>query len=340
VTALIEISSEHISQNRLALGIAAGEAAARMSEALHGRNEAELQTIYSNLGVARMQSGDLAGAGADFGRAAAVAARTVGSDSRKTWGSRSRQARALHLGGDRAAALPLFESLLTALPPPNEPSPDAHYAREDAGERLAAEGRPALAVPLLQQAEQGYLQSSNFEFALRRVRRHLGDALDRAGRHSEARRVLASALKDYELHSPMSSQPVVAARERWARFLLEQGELAPAQQAFEQVLVDAADPHWAHVALARAGLARVMLARKDIEKALHYSALALGDWEQRKGFFDVRMQAYLWRVRAAALDKAGASAKAKTLRDRALAQAKRTDAPESPTLTQTAYLGL
>ncbi len=340
VTALVEMGNEHISQNRFGLGIAAGEAAARMAEALPGRNEVELQTIYSNLGVARTQSGDLAGAGADFGRAAAVAARTVGSDSRKTWGPRSRQARALHLGGDRAAAWPLFDSLLAALPLPSEPSPDAHYAREDAGERYAAEGRPALAVPLLQQAEQGYLQSSNFEFALRRVRRHLGDALDKAGRHSEARRVLASALKDYETNTPHGGQPVVAARERWARFLLEQGELAPAQQAFEQVLVDAANPHWAHVALARAGLARAMLSRKDTEKALHYSALALGDWDQLEGFRDVRMQAYLWRVRAATLDKAGAHAEAKTLRDRALAQAKRTDAPESPTLTQTAYLGL
>lgn len=340
VTALIETANEHISQNRLSLGIAADEAAARMAEALPARNEVELQTIYSNLGVARTQSGDLVGAGADFGRAAAVAARTVGSDSRKTWGPRSRQARALHLGGDRTAAGPLFDSLLAALPPPSESSPEANYAREDAGERLAAEGRPALAVPLLQQAEQGYLQSSNFEFALRRVRRHLGDALDKAGRRSEARGVLATALKDYETNNPHSSQPVVAGRERWARFLLEQGELAPAQQAFEQVLVDAADPHWAHVALARAGLARVMLARKDTDKALHHSALALGDWDQLKGFRDVRMQAYLWRVRAAVLDQAGAHTEAQTLRERALAQAKRTDAPESPTLTQAGYLGL
>lgn len=46
------------------------------------------------------------------------------------------------------------------------------------------------------------------------------------------RRVLASALKDYDTNNPHSSQPVVAARERWARFFLEQGELAPAQQAF------------------------------------------------------------------------------------------------------------
>ena len=128
-----------------------------------------------------------------------------------------------------------------ALPPPREPSPDANYALDDAGERLAAEGSPALAATLLQQAEPGYMQSSNFEFASRR---------------DEAGRVLAGALKDYETHCQISSQPVVASRERWARFLLEHGELAPAQAAFEQVLADAADPHWAHVALARAGLAR------------------------------------------------------------------------------------
>lgn len=340
ITALLETASEHISQNRLSLGIATGEAAARMAEALPGRNEVELQTIYSNLGVARTQSGDLAGAGADFGRAAAVAARTVGSDSRKTWGPRSRQARALHLGGDRAAAWPLFDSLLAALPPPSEPSPDAHYAREDAGERLAAEGRPALAIPLLQQAELGYLQSSNFEFALRRVRRHLGDALAKVGRSDEARRVLSGALKDYETNNPLSSQPVVAARERWARFLLEQGELAPAQAAFEKVLADAADPHWAHVALATAGLARVRLAHNEPQNALRLSAEALGVWDQLKGFRDVRMQAYLWRVRAAALDQAGTHTEARTWRERAMVQARRTDAADSPTLTQPGYLGL
>ena len=83
-----------------------------------------------------------------------------------------------------------------------------------------------------------------------------------------------------------------------------------------------------------------MLARKDNEKAQRLSAQALGDWDQLRGFRDVRMQAYLWRVRAATLDQGGAHAEAQTWRERALAQARRTDAPESPTITQAEYLGL
>ena len=66
----------------------------------------------------------------------------------------------------------------------------------------------------------------------------------------------------------------------------------------------------------------------------------LATWQSLQGFRDVRMQAYLWRVRAAVLDLAGQSAEATTLREQARAQALRTDAPSSPTLTQPGYLGL
>jgi hypothetical protein len=52
------------------------------------------------------------------------------------------------------------------------------------------------------------------------------------------------------------------------------------------------------------------------------------------------MQAYLWRVRAAVLTTAGDTAGATALRAQALAAAKRTDAPESPTVRNPAYVGL
>ena len=340
VTALAEIATVHSNEMRLPEAIAMGQQAIAMAEKLPERNEAELQTLYSNLGVALMQGGDLAAAGAAFGRAADISARTSGAQARAAWGPRGKQARTLHLGGDRAAAWPLFEALLSVLPPPSEPNPDAHTVREDMGERLAAEGRALEALPLLQQAERGFQTAPDSDFALRRVRRNLGDALDRAGRPDEARRMLQVALADFVAHAPAAGQPTLVMRERWARFLFEQGDSAAAELEWQRAIQAASNPRWAHVALAQAGLARVMLARKDSVQALQHSAAALATWQGLQGFRDVRMQAYLWRVRAAVLDLAGQAAEANALREQARAQALRTDAPSSPTLTQPHYLGL
>ena len=123
-------------------------------------------------------------------------------------------------------------------------------------------------------------------------------------------------------------------RERRARLLLDQGDLATAQAQFRQVVADASTPTWAHVALAQAGLARVALGQHDAAQAVAHSADALATWQQLTGFRDVRMQAYLWRVRAAALAADGQAAPAQALRDQALAASRRTDAPTSPTVTQ------
>lgn len=340
VTALTEMATIYIGQMRLPEAIATNQQAIAMALRLPQRNEAELQTLYGNLGVALMQAGELAAAGAAFGESANIAQRTTGAAARTAWGPRGKQARTLHLGGDRAAAWPLFEALLKVLPAATEPNPDAHTAREDMGERLCAEGRATEGLPLLQQAEQGFKDAPDYEFALRRVRRHLGDALDKVGRTDEARRMLQLALYDYEAHAPATQQASIVMRERWGRFLLEQGDAGAAQRELQRAVDDAANQHWAHVALAQAGLARLMLARADSALALQHSAQALATWDQLQGFRDVRMQAYLWRVRAAVLDQAGQSSAASALREQARTQALRTDAPTSPTLTQPSYLGL
>ena len=107
-----------------------------------------------------------------------------------------------------------------------------------------------------------------------------------------------------------------------------------------QVIKEAANPAWAHLALARAGLARVALAQGDGGSADQHSQAALASRQGLQGFRDVRMQACLWRVRAAVLDRLGRPAEARALRDQALAAARRSDAPTSPTLTEPGYLGL
>jgi tetratricopeptide (TPR) repeat protein len=104
--------------------------------------------------------------------------------------------------------------------------------------------------------------------------------LARLGQLAEARQTLDESLRQYETRDSASSQATAAVRERRARLLLDQDDLATAQAQFRQVIADAPTATWAHVALAQA------------------------------------------------------------LRDQALAAARRTDAPGSPTLTQPGYLGL
>ena len=139
VTAQAELGTELQSQLRYAEAVRATTQAIAMAEQLPERNESELATLYSNLGLAQTTAGDLIAAAAAFARAVDGVERTSGINGTKAWLPRSRQARALHLAGERDAAKPLFDALAAALPDPSDPSPDAHTAREDIGERLAAQ---------------------------------------------------------------------------------------------------------------------------------------------------------------------------------------------------------
>ena len=133
----------------------------------------------------------------------------------------------------------------------------------------------------------------------------------------------------------------LAARERHARWLLDRGALAQAEQAFQRTVSDAANPHWAHVALAQAGLSRVAARQGRVADALAWSDKALAHWQAVQGFRDVRMQAYLWRVRAAALElQRPDDPEAAALWARALDSARLTDAPQAPTVAQLRYVGL
>jgi serine/threonine-protein kinase len=199
------------------------------------------------------------------------------------------------------------------------------------GERLAAEGRPASALPLLEAAEGEFVQHPRDDFDLRRVRLRLGDALDRLGRHADARAKLSSALNDYIAHSAPGDQPLLAARERWGRFLLDQGEIDAATGQFEEVLRQANQRRLSHIALAHGDMARVALLRQDHVRALAQSTIALDLWEHRQGFYDVRMEPYLQRIRADVLAASGQREIAQHLEDRAWTSSQRFDATESPT---------
>lgn len=339
VTALAELATEHSTQGRQAEAIATNRQAIAMAQALPQRNEAELQTLYGNLGLALQQSGDLAAAAAAYGQAADIAERTSGAGFPVAWLPRAKHARTLHLAGQRAEAQPLFERLLAQIGDRSD-LPDANVVREDAGERLAAEGRAAQGLPLLLQAQAAYSRTAQYDFDQRRVQRHIGDALARLGRHEEALATLRSAMAAFEAADPPGRQPTAACRERLGRLLLDMGRPQEAQRQLQRVVDEAAVKTWSHVALAQAGLARAALARGALPEAKALSQQALATWDRLTGFRDVRMQAYLWRVRAAVLAATGDTAAAQALRDRALAAARRTDAPDSPTVLQPGVVGL
>ena len=335
VTVWMEIANIHTPAGRQEESLAANRRALAMAEALPRRNEAELQTLHGNVGLTLQQMGRLDESADAYGRAADVAERTVGVGHPTSWDPRVNHLRTLHLAGRRDEAWALLPALEAAIAQEGDrPDTRVNLANlcEHVGERLAAEGRPRDALPWLRRAAQLQAQAAVYPFAHRRALRHLGDALDRDGQHAEAGRVLADALKRYEAADAPGRQPLLAARERWARWLLARGRNDEAQAQFQRVLADAQNKRWAHVALAQAGLARVALVRGDQAAADQASAAALGTWAAVTGFRDVRMQAYLCRVRAAVLERQPAGqAEADALWQQALAAARRTDAPQSPT---------
>lgn len=344
VTVRVELANVHTSAGRHEAALQAQQQALAMAQALPRRNEAELQTLHGNIGLTLQQMGRLDESAKAYGEAATAAERTVGLDHPTSWEPRVNHLRTLHLAGQREQAWALLPPLQAATQGA-EQRPERVVAlanlREHVGERLAAEGRAVEALPWLRSAVALQAQAVAYPFAHRRALRHLGDALDRAGLHAEAGQVLADALRRYEKADQPQRQPVLAARERHARWLLDRGALAQAEQAFQRTVSDAANPHWAHVALAQAGLSRVAARQGRVADALAWSDKALAHWQAVQGFRDVRMQAYLWRVRAAALElQRPDDPEAAALWARALDSARLTDAPQAPTVAQLRYVGL
>jgi len=331
VTAIEELASDCQVRGEFPRSIDLHAEALRVAADLPRRNDAELQTIYGNLALVYQQTGDLGNASAAFERAADIAERTSGPDFVTFLEIRANAARTRHLAGERESADAMFEKVLPRLPPPTQHSIGASIVRENYGERLSAEGRPALGVPLLELAEHDLLAHPRDEFDLRRVHLRLGDALDRLSHTTDARVFLTKALDDYIAHSPPDQQPLLAVRERWGRFLLDQGEAMIAAAQFEEVVRQAHERKLTHIALAHGGLARVALLRKDIDAALAESAMALDLWDHRQGFYDVRMGPYLQRVRADVLEATGRHEEAQRLEDEAWTASQKFDAPESPT---------
>lgn len=305
--------------------------AAGIAEALPERNDVELMTLYGNLGLAHQQLGQFAEAGRAFQRSAELAERTAGAASPVAWGPRASAARTLHLAGEREAAHREFDRLLPMLPPDSAADLTATVVRQNYGERLSGEGRPVLGIPLLESAVATYSQQRQHAFQLRLAQRFLGEAYARAGRHGDAGRLLRQSLDAYLAEDSDQNQPVMAIRESWGRWLLDDGQPDAATKQFENIVASAGERPLAHLALAHAGLARVGVAQGDPAGATAHSERALDLWSRVTGFRDVRMQPYLQRVRADVLAASGDLAGAQALEDAAAVASQAYDAPGSAT---------
>lgn len=334
VTALIEVANFRSGFDLDQAGaLAALEQALALALSLPQRNDAELQTLYGNLGLIRQQLGHYAEAGEAFSKSADIAERTTGADFVTAWTPRANAARTLHLAGLRDEALREFDRVVPLLPAEGS-RVDAETAavRENYGERLAAEGRPAEALPYLEAALRIYQHQSNYNFKLRLLRRHLGDALDRLDRREQAGAMLKASLDEYRAIDPETNQPVMAIRERYGRWLLDGGRLDEAAEQFDLVIAAAGERRLSHVALVHGDRARLALARGDLALARQASAQALSMWSGITGFRDVRMEPFLQRIRADVLAASGDRAAAQALEELAAEASARYDAPGSETL--------
>lgn len=335
VTALADIGTTYVNQLDFANGRRATEAAIAASRALPRRNDSELATLYGNLGLLEMQAGNLGAAERAYAASSAVIRSTYGEAHPDNWARAALSARAAHLGGDRVRALSTFRDVLRWIGDRHEYT--AEYAREIYGGCLAAEGRAADALPFLEEAEQSYRRggvSVAYDFDLPRIHLLLGDVYAQLGRVDAARSALDDALHWRVEHSPPTSQPLLAVRERMGRLLLEQGNLDGANSQFEEVIARDEGRHLAHTALALAGRARVALARADLAMALRDSESAVDAIEHAQGFHDVRMRPYVWLVRAGILSQAGRRDEARAFALRALAASQRYDAPGAKSIQQ------
>ena len=205
-------------------------------------------------------------------------------------------------------------------------------------QRTAAQGEPLRALAVLEADERYQKDHPDVDFALRRSRLTLGDAYAAAGRRDDARRTLKAAYEDFAAHDTEASPARMAATERWARQLLDDGQADEARRLFQSVVQADAGRHLAYAALARAGWALAELRLNHPAAALPLASEARADWQRVTGLSDVRFEPRIRRAQARALLASGDFAAAKSAAATALAESRQYDAPGAASIAEAAEL--
>ena len=186
--------------------------------------DALMQMYYDSEKAARLERlGKFDDAETLFKLTETLAAQRVGRQS--LWYLHAVAARAAmaSLRGDPVIADRLLLGLINANMKQGASTGADTSVRRVYGAALAREGRAADAVPILETALAETLRHAHDESNLRRTQGWLGDAYDKTGRTAEARTLLMAARNDWILNGPAAGVQALAARERWARFMLEHG---------------------------------------------------------------------------------------------------------------------
>ncbi len=195
------------------------------------------------------------------------------------------------------------------------------------GEYLVMVGRGGEAVELLQANLAMARQRSQDENDVRSTEAALGQALDQAGRETEARAMLQEARNEYVQWGVPGASATLTARVRWARFLLDHGETAPARDEFLGVIDATHGAASAPAALAWAALSHISLAAGDLAQADTQSTRALRLLNGIHVSYDPRMKLDVWLARSEVLLATGHRSEALDLAVRAAAAADTCDAP-------------
>jgi serine/threonine-protein kinase len=309
VDALIDLGSLALEQSRFPASADFYQQAIAVAQA-NPQLEGDLLNPHAGLALARQNLGDFAGAARAFARGTEIAERTYGRDTQSYWRIASDWAQFRYLRGERQAALSAFAVLEQNLPTAKAGFRNATDAMEAAhvlrkyGYCLAIDGRSAQAVVLLEQARRLLAKSAPHAFDNGQLQLDLGTAYQAAGRAMAARSAFRSALDEWKSRRAPASK-LASALTRWGGYLLSRQDRDGAAAAFAEVLRMCGGHAIEAVVLSQAGIAAIAVAGSDAHAALSASQTALGELAHMEGFYDVRIEPYVWSIRARALALAG-----------------------------------
>ena len=198
---------------------------------------------------------------------------------------------------------------------------------------LAVDGQGMRAVQLLEQARSLLTKSAPHAFDTGQLQLDLGTAYEAAGRMSEARQAFTAALTDWRAQKA-SALRLANALERWGRFLLAQNDPNGAASALDEAL-QISEGHATEAAvLSQAGMAAIAVSSGDARSALSASQRAMDQLGHLEGYFDIRIEPYVWGIRAQALLLAGDLEAARALAGKARDAASAYYAPDAAALIE------
>lgn len=297
------------------------------------RVDGDMLAVWGDIGIVDVVLGRYDDAVVAFERATVLTERTYGKGHPEYWRLEGEYAALLHMNGQRDEAIRRFEALRHLVP--EVPVNEAGWSvLSNYGGRLAAQGEPERAIAWLEGDEKFRQTHSAAPYALRRARLILGNAYSLAGRRNDARRLLRASYEEYRGAEPPTSAARMGASERWARILLEEGQIEEARALFKEVLGADNQRHLVQSTLGQLGLSRVELKLEHPDAAVREARAALERWHEVRGYRDVRVGPVILREQARALLAAGDVAGARAAASQALAESTRYDAPSADSIVQ------